>query len=147
MRTANLASGFILIVFGGAMRLWVIPLQIEEGPDGMMSPRLLPRMMVILIVGLSLLLVLSNLRKSALDEGGSPISRGEMLALGKIAAIFAIALILFATTGPLLAGAALVVGALIALGERRPLVLVVMPVALIGGTYLLFYRLLGTAIV
>ena len=42
MRIANLASGAALIVFGALMLLVIIPMQIEEGPDGMMSPRLLP---------------------------------------------------------------------------------------------------------
>ena len=53
---------------------------------------------------------------------------------------------LFLTVGVLAASVVLVVGALLILGERRPVTLVLMPLCLIGGAYLLFYRLLGTAI-
>lgn len=154
MRIANLWSGCTLILFGLVMHWLIIPAQIEEGPDGMMSPRLLPQMMVWLIVGLSLLLIATNLRSgdaaSTLPQDkpmSRPISRDEVIAFGKIALVFAAALILFLTSGPLLAGIALITGSLVALGERRPLVIVLMPLGLIGATYLLFYRLLGTAIV
>lgn len=145
MRIANLTSGVILILFAAIMLLVVIPAQIEEGPQGMMSPRLLPQMMMGLILGLSVLLVVTNLRDHATTEPG-PFTRAELLAFARIAGVFAVALALFLTLGPLPAGIALIVGALLVLGERRPLVLVLMPMVLIGGTYLLFYRVLGTAI-
>ena len=147
MRTANLVSGVILILFGLIMLVLVIPAWIEEGPDGMMSPRLLPQMMVWLIVGLSGLLVVSNLRAAPPDDDGTPpISRGEMLAFARIGGVFAVSLALLLAFGALPASAALILGALLALGERRPLVLVLMPLGLIGGAYILFYRLLGMAI-
>lgn len=146
MRIANLVSGVILIVFGVMMLLWIIPMQIEEGPVEMMSPRLLPQMMIWLIIGLSVLLVASNLRINSKALEASPISLLELVALVKIGTVFAIALSLFLTSGPLLAGVALITGAQVALGERRPVVIAVIPFVLIGGTYLLFYRLLGTAI-
>lgn len=147
MRIANLVSGFILIGFGVAMLWWIIPQQIEEGPDGIMSPRLLPQMMIWLILGLSALLIMSNLRANPNALELSPISLPELLALVKIAGVFAVALVLYLMTGPLWAGVALIVGAQIVLGERRLLVIGLVPVALIGAVYLLFYRLLGTAIV
>jgi putative tricarboxylic transport membrane protein len=146
MRIANLVSGVILIVFGVIMLVWIIPMQIEEGPDEMMSPRLLPQMMIWLIMGLSVLLVASNLRINSKALEGSPISLLELVALTKIGTVFAVAVSLFLTSGPLLAGIALITGAQVVLGERRPLAIALMPFALIGGTYLLFYRLLGTAI-
>lgn len=147
MRIANLVSGVFLIVFGLVMLFVIIPVQIEEGPPGMMSPRLVPQMMMALIVLLSIALVATNLRPGGPeDDGLSPISRDEVMAALKIGGVFALALVLFLTTGPLLAGIVLILGALLVLGERRPIVLVLMPLGLIGGTYLLFYRVLGTAI-
>ncbi len=146
MRIANLVSGVILIVFGMFMLLWIIPMQIEEGPAGMMSPRLLPRMMIWLILGLSMLLIASNLRINTNAFEVTPISLLELLALAKIGGVFAVALSLFLTSGPLWAGIALIIGAQVVLGERRPHVIAFVPFFLIGGTYLLFYRLLGTAI-
>lgn len=158
MRSANLISATILILFSILMLWIVIPTQIEQGPKGMMSPRLLPQMMMWLILGLSVLLILTNLRKPhggtsapsdtpLADYSAPPISRNEISALLKIGAVMILALVLFLTTGPLLSGVAVITGGLAVLGERRPIVFIVMPLVLVGGTYLLFYRLLGTAIV
>jgi hypothetical protein len=146
MRNANILSGVILIVFGGAMLLFIIPAQIEEGPEGMMSPRLVPQMMMALIMGLSLLLVLSNLRAAPEPDAAPPFTRPELIASAALLGLFAAAVALFLTVGVLAASVVLVVGALLILGERRPATLVLMPLCLIGGAYLLFYRLLGTAI-
>ena len=145
MRTANLVSGVALVAFGLLMTFVVIPLQIEEGPPGMVSPRLVPQIMLWMITGLALLLVLTNLRaKSGSDP--APISRSEILALLKIAAAFAVALTLYLLVGPLWAGIALVAGTLLLLGERRPLVVVGMTVGLLAATWVLFYQILQTPI-
>lgn len=145
MRTANLISGAALVVFGLLMTFVVIPAQIEEGPPGMVSPRLVPQIMLWAITGLALLLVATNLRPKA-EDGPAPISTSEILALLKVAAAFAIALVLFFLAGPLWAGIALVAGTLLLLGERRPLVVVGMTVALLGATWVLFYQILRTPI-
>lgn len=145
MRSANLTSGVILFLFGAAMLLFVIPAQIEEGPDYAMSPRLVPQMMVGLIMGLSVLLVLTNLRRGS-DTGPPPFTRDELIAFGSIMGLFGAALVLYFTVGVLAAVLLLVVGALAILGERRVLVYILMPLCLIGGTYLLFSRVLGTVI-
>ena len=63
-----------------------------------------------------------------------------------IGGVFALSLFLFLALGPLPAAIVLIVGALRVLGERRLVILIGMPLVLIGGTYLLFYRVLGTAI-
>ena len=145
MRTANLVSGVALVAFGLLMTFVVIPMQIEEGPPGMVSPRLVPQIMLWMITGLALLLVLTNLRaKPGYDP--APISRSEILALLKIAAAFAVALTLYLLVGPLWAGIALVAGTLLLLGERRPMVVVGMTVGLLAATWLLFYQILQTPI-
>ena len=76
-----------------------------------------------------------------------PISRSELAALARIGAVFALSLALYDWVSPLAAGATLVAGSLLALGERRPLVIVLMPSALLLALWLLFYKVLGTAIV
>ena len=145
MRTANLVSGVALVAFGLLMTFVVIPMQIEEEPPGMVSPRLVPQIMLWMITGLALLLVLTNLRaKPGYDP--APISRSEILALLKIAAAFAVALTLYLLVGPLWAGIALVAGTLLLLGERRPMVVVGMTVGLLAATWLLFYQILQTPI-
>ena len=148
MRRANVLSGVVLALFGLAMLFVVIPWQIEPGPSGMVSPRLVPNMMMTLIVGLAALLVVTNLRAAALDpDEEPPITRAELAALVKIGAVFALGIGLYLLVSPLVAGVALVVSALLVLGERRPLVIVAMPAGLILSIWLLFYKVLGTAIV
>ena len=97
-----------------------------------------------------MLLVVTNLRAEARESEAQtepPISRAELVALLKIGAVFALAVGLYLWVSPLAAGAALVVGALLVLGERRPLVIVLMPAALLLAIWFLFYKVLGTAIV
>lgn len=149
MRRANVIAGFVLAVFGIAMITIVIPWQIETGPPGMMSPRLVPNLMMATVTGLAFLLLLTNLprgKQAAEKPDRAPISRAELIAMGKIAMVFAVSIALYLWLSPLAAGIALVVGALLVLGERRPLVIVAMPVFLLLGIWFIFYRVLGTAI-
>ncbi|MGE4325233.1 MAG: tripartite tricarboxylate transporter TctB family protein [Pseudodonghicola sp.] len=149
MKRADLISGAILAAFGLLMLIVVIPAQIETAPDGFVSPRLVPNLAMILVTGLSLLLVVKNLRPSG-DSAWAPatvFSRGEMIALLKIGAVFAVSLAAFLFGSPLVAGIVLVAGTLLLLGERRPLILVLMPAALLLAIWALFYKLLGSPIV
>lgn len=145
MRTANIVSGMVLAVFGLSMIFVILPIQIEEGPPGMVSPRLVPQIMLWVITCLSLLLAASNLRSGRNDEP-SPISKDEVIALVKVAAAFAAALTLYFTAGALWAGVVLVAGTLLLLGERRIHVIVLMTGGILGMTWLLFYQILGTPI-
>ena len=150
MRYANIITGVVLGVVGLLTIFVVIPWQIAPGPAGYMSPRLVPTMMMALITGLALLLVVNNLRAGAdrtEPHEPQPFTRGEMLAVAKIGGVFAVSVALYLWVSPLAAGAALVVGALLVLGERRPLVIVLMPAGLLLAIWVLFYKVLGTAIV
>lgn len=153
MRRANVVSGVVLAVFGMAMLFAVIPWQIEPGPQGMMSPRLVPGMMMALVTALAVLLVINNLRAAPdskdadSEDDASPIVRGELLALVRIGAIFALAVALFSWVSPLAAGVIVVAGALLVLGERRPWMILGMPAILLLALWFLFYKVLGTAIV
>jgi hypothetical protein len=85
----------------------VIPWQIEPGPRGMMPPSLMPTLMMVLVTGLSLLLVIVNLRdraKGPEEFSASPVSRSELAALGKIGGVFAISIGLYLQVSPLAAG-------------------------------------------
>lgn len=149
MKKADLISGMVLAVFGLLMLAFVIPMQIEQAPAGYVSPRLVPNLAMIVIVGLSVLLIVKSLRQadapSVLPE--VVFSRSEMIALLKVSAVFAVALVLFWLGTPLGAGIALIAGTLVLLGEHRPLILVLMPAGLLLATWVLFYKVLGTAIV
>ena len=145
MKRANLISGTLLCVFSLSMLVFVIPSQIGTGPSGMMSPRLVPQMMMIGIFVLSVLLTITSLRRDS-GDGPPPISRGEMMALLRISAVFAIAIALYEVFGALVGASSLVILGLLVLGERRPLVIGSLSVALLTGLWALFYKILGTAI-
>lgn len=150
MRRANLYSGIVLAVVAIVMLLAVIPWQIEEGPNGMMSPRLVPYLMMGAMLGLSVLLIVTNLSgrdAAVMQDDANPFSQEEMKGLAKIAGVFALAIALFLWVSPLAAGAGLIIGSLVVLGERRPLVILGMPAALLFALWILFYKILGTAIV
>ena len=149
MRRANVVSGLILSLFGLALLFLVIPWQIDQGPADMMSPRLAPQIMMAVVVALAILLTALNWREQHAGDDAetpSPFSRDEMYAVLRIGGVFAVSLGLFEFVGPLAAGFALVAGSLLALGERRPLVLLVMPAGFLLALWILFYKLLGTAI-
>ena len=150
MRRANVISGVILAVFGLIMLVVVIPWQVAPGPDGMMSPRLVPSIMMLVVTLLSALLVFNNLR-AIRDERAvaepNPITAAELGALFRLGVVFALAIALYLWISPVMGGAALILGALLVLGERRPVVLIVMPAGLLLAVWLLFYKVLGTGIV
>lgn len=146
MRRVDFWTGVILAAFGLVSIFAIIPAQIAPGPDGYMSPRLVPTMMMTLITGLAVLIILKNIHADE-DTAGSPLFTGaEIFAVVKLSAVFAIALTLYRFTTPLFAGIALVTGALLVLGERRIHVILGMPAILMLLIWLLFYKLLGTAI-
>ncbi|SDO88551.1 Tripartite tricarboxylate transporter TctB family protein [Lutimaribacter pacificus] len=145
MRRANAISGFVLAAIAILALLVVIPWQIENGPAGMMSPRLVPQLMMGAVLVLSVLLVLTNLEPAGRDDP-PPFSREELRALALISGVFAVSITLYLTIGALAFGSVLVAGTLVVLGERRPLIVAGMPVALMLLLWVLFYKILGTAI-
>ncbi|WP_180899391.1 tripartite tricarboxylate transporter TctB family protein [Martelella soudanensis] len=147
MRRANIVSGVVLVLLGLFALAVIIPNGIGRGPDGMMSPSLVPNMMMGVVVVLSAFLVFSNLRaKPSPDDDELPIARGELLALTRIGAIFLISIALFLLLSPLAGGVFLVAASLLLLGERRPLVIIGMTAGLLIAVWLLFYKVLGTGI-
>lgn len=149
MRTANVISGVVLIGFSMLMLFVIIPWQIDPAPEGMISTRLVPNLMMIAIAVLSAGLIVTSLRsgQQQAGTGQKPFTRTDLRVALLFAALFAIALVLYRFAGPLAAGFALVAGGLLALGERRPVFVLGLPVALLGTLWLVFYKLLGTAIV
>jgi putative tricarboxylic transport membrane protein len=149
LRKSDFISGIALLGFGLVFLLFVIPFDIEAGPEGVLPPSLVPNLMMGLIVFLSLILIVKNRRRpegeNAEDEH-SPISSPEMKAVVWVVVLMASSILLFLWGGALPAAVVLVVGLMLAMGERRPLPLVLTPASLMLGAYLLFYQLLGTSI-
>jgi len=149
LRKSDFISGIALLGFGLVFLLFVIPFDIEAGPEGVLAPSLVPNLMMGLIVFLSLILIVKNRRPSADPQASderSPISIPEAKAVVWVVAILAAAILLFMWFGAIPAAVVLVVGLMLAMGERRPLPLIVTPASLMIGAYLLFYQLLGTSI-
>ncbi|PCH47648.1 MAG: hypothetical protein COC23_01440 [Hyphomicrobiales bacterium] len=146
MRRANIVSGLVLALFGIVMLIIVIPMQIEPGPEGVVSPSLVPNITMIVLTALSILLVVNNLRKTNTGSDPVPISHAEIITLFKFAGIFAVSIALFLWVSPLAAGATLMVSTLLVLGERRPVYIVALPSGLLLMVWFLFYKVLGTAI-
>jgi|TARA_R110002126_G_scaffold86592_1_gene209062 putative tricarboxylic transport membrane protein len=149
MKRADAISGGVLFAFAAVMLFFIIPSQIETGPSGMVSPRLVPNIMMVALAGLSALLVWKSAANvNADDTAGDPvISRAELWAALKLSLVFAGAIVSFLWGSALIAGVVLVSGSLLALGERRIWVLILMPAALMFFLWLVFYKLLGTAII
>ena len=147
MRRADFWSGIVLAVVGLTTIFILIPWQIAPGPQGYMSPRLVPTLMMVLVTGLACLMILRNIAPRPDEKSEAIFTRDEAWAALRVALVFAVALALYHWTGPLIAGIALVLLGLFALGERRPLVLLAMPSILMLLIWLFFYKLLGTAIV
>ena len=124
----------------------------EEAYAGQVSPRLLPQICAVGIGLLSLVLIAGSIRTSVSVQSLPvvdrwPISWFELRAMLVIGGLLAVAIWLFTMIGPIPASIILVCGILFAMGERRILPFVLIPTVLLVGSYLLFYKLLGTAIV
>ncbi|MBT6275395.1 MAG: tripartite tricarboxylate transporter TctB family protein [Chromatiales bacterium] len=149
MRNANIISSSVLLVFSLALLFWLIPWQVEETFDGQVSPRLLPQICAIGIGLLSAVMLFSNLfgadSKPKTDDA-PPITRVEARAMFAIGGLLGLGILLFTWVGPLIACAVLIVGIMVVMGERRPLPIILIPSVLLGGAYVLFYEVLGTAI-
>ena len=72
MQRTNVISGLILCVIG-LITLWLeIPMGIERGPDGVMSPRLVPNLTMLQVLGLSVCWWSKTGKLSALSKNWHP---------------------------------------------------------------------------
>ncbi|MGR3455957.1 tripartite tricarboxylate transporter TctB family protein [Pseudooceanicola sp.] len=148
MRRADIASGSVLLIGSLYMILFGIPAQIDAVENATISPRTLPYVCAVAVAALSAILVLMRLRTPAEEgEGGSPLTLGHMVWSGIILGSVLLGLLLLGPAGPLIASASVILILMLALGERRPVYLVALPAGLILLGWLLFYQILGTAVV
>ena len=147
MPKSDLIAGIVLLVFGLAMLAAVIPAQTSEGGDATISPALLPQICSVGIAGLGVLLTLQaagRLRRGA--AAGVRVPGAEWRAMLAVVLAVAAAIALFVWVSPAAAAVLLVVGPMLYMGERRIWLLAGIPAVLLVGAWLLFYRVLGTAI-
>ena len=147
MPKSDLIAGVVLLVFGLAMLVIVIPTQTSEGGDATISPALLPQICAIGITGLAIMLTLQatgRLRRGV--AAGIRIPAAEWWSALAVLLAVGAAIALFVWVSPAVSAAVLVVGLMLYMGERRIWLLAGIPAVLLVGAWLLFYRVLGTAI-
>ncbi len=140
-------AGVVLLVFGLAMLVLVIPAETSEGGDASISPALLPQICATGIAGLALLLTLraaGRLRRG--QAAGQSVPASEWRSALAVLLAVAGAIAIFVLVSPAVAAGLLVAGLMLYMGERRLWLLAGVPATLLIGAWLLFYRVLGTAI-
>lgn len=146
MKRADIWSGAAVCVMALVTLFVVIPWQIDEVADGYVSPRLVPQITMAFVALLSALQVI-NARRAGAQMPFTLATRTEAAALLKLSGVFAVSLVLFHYVAPAAGAVSLVAGSLLALGERRPILIISITGGLVFVVWLVFYRLLGTAIV
>jgi len=144
VRTADILIASILICFSAAMLFVVVPVQIPEGFGGSVSPRLVPQAALWGIFALALLILIRAV--SGYSTGIDRITRFELLALIAIPALMLGTTWLLPFIGPLGAGALLVSGGGLLMGERNPLILAAQTAGMLLLGYVLIYVILGSSI-
>jgi hypothetical protein len=152
MKKADLASAGVIIAFGLFLLLVVIPVWVqrhEEGGYGL-GAQVMPNVAATIITALGVILLVSRWlagrgERQAVPAGDavSPISRsnGKYLLL---MSLFLVAMTaLFAWVGFVAAGPLTIAGVMIAMGERRPVHVIVTSVVAAGVIWLFFWQLLN----
>ena len=147
MPKTDLIAGVFLTLFGLLTLLVLIPTQTSEGGDASISPALLPQICAIGITGLAIILTFvaaGKLRRG--EAAGLSVPHAEWYSAGAVLIAVIGGIALFKWVSPGLATVVMIVGLMLYMGERRIWLVVGIPGFLLIGSWLLFYRVLGTAI-
>lgn len=145
MNKTDFISGAVFLAFGVLLLAVIIPWQIADPSRALISPRLMPQLCAIGII----ILAIAQCIKALKENGAGKIirfSRSELIALAGVVGLFAVALLLFALTGPLLPAIVLIVAPMLALGERRLWLLLLLPAVCITFVYVVLYVFAGSSI-
>jgi len=152
MKKADLVSAGAIVIFGLLLLVVVIPLWVqrhEEGGYGL-GAQVMPNVTAVIITALGVILLVSRLLTgwgagSAIpaNDSESPISRSNGKYLLLMSLFLAAMTALFAWVGFIAAGPLTIAGAMVAMGERRPLHVVLTSVLSAGVIWLFFWQLLN----
>lgn len=145
MNRTDFISGAIFLAFGILLLTVIIPWQIADPSRALISPRLMPQICAVGIIILAIAQCAKALRENDPTKTAR-FSRAELIALSGVIGLFALALVLFALTGPLLPAIVLIVLPMLALGERRIWLLLLLPALCITFVYVVLYVLAGSSI-
>lgn len=149
-RIANL----VVLISGVVFLVFINPAQTSTGDGTVVSPRLLPQICAGVMVFCSGVLLAKDMiqtfgRNASAEhvlKSNCTITRAEIGALFSVTALLSVCVGLFMWTGALVGVVVLItVGQLLA-GERSPTALIIMPVVLVSGAYVLFYHVLHTSV-
>jgi putative tricarboxylic transport membrane protein len=144
MAKADIVGGVLLMAFGLLLLGWIIPAQTHQDTGAAVPPALLPQICAIGITILAAILTLNALRGKT--PAGKPPMMKEWAAMGAVITIILAGAALFKFVHPAVAGAFVSFATMIYMGERRIHLLILLPAGLVLSIYVLFYELLGTAI-
>lgn len=144
MLKADLIAGVLLMVFGLALLFWIIPMQTDHNTGAAVTPDLLPNVCALGITILAAILSLNSLRSITQEE--EPPKNSEWAAMGAVVVIIMAGAALFEYVHPAVAGFLVTIATMLYMDERRWYLLIGLPGGLVLAIYLLFYELLGTAI-
>jgi hypothetical protein len=144
MPKADLIAGVFLMAVGLLLVFFVIPAETQHNTGAAVPPALMPQVCAIGITILAAILTLNALRGKT-PEGKAP-KLTEWAALGAVTVIVLAAAMLFEYVHPAAAGFFVSAATMLYMGERRWHLVAGLPAALVLCIYLLFYEVLGTAI-
>ncbi|GMG85172.1 hypothetical protein LNKW23_43880 [Paralimibaculum aggregatum] len=144
----------ILFIFGISFLVYINPTFTSDGDGTVVSPRLLPEACAVVIVvctgGLLARDLVARIGRSVVAradaESQGEISRIEFASLAAVTALLCASVALFLWAGPLWGSILLISGSQLLSGERSPVALILTPVCLTAGAYVLFYHVLGTSV-
>lgn len=147
MPKTDLYAGLGLMAFGLITLFVLIPAQTSEGGDATISPALLPQICALSITGLAVLLTFQAAGKIRRGKAaGQTVPASEWASAAAVILAVGVSILLFKYVNPAIAAGLLIVGLMLFMGERRIYFLVGIPGILLVGAWLLFYKVLGTAI-
>ena len=144
MPKADLIAGVLLMASGLLLLFVIIPDQTQQNTGAAVPPALLPQICATGITLLAAILVLNALRGKAGEV--PPPKATEWRAMGAIVAVIIAGTVLFEYVHPAAAGVFIVLATMLYMDERRWYLLAGLPIGLVVCVYLLFYEVLGTAI-
>ena len=152
MKKADLVSAGVVTAFGLTLLFVIVPIWVERHEEGGygLGSQVMPTTLAIIVTALGAIFFVTRFLEGRFGTGAvqaddlpSPISAANWRFL-LLTSLFLIAMIaLFAWVGYLVAGPLTIAGFMIAMGERRPVHIVLTSIVAAGVVWLFFWQLLG----
>jgi putative tricarboxylic transport membrane protein len=144
---ADIVSGLLFVVLSGA--IYVTALQLPAGRGNAPGPAFFPELMAIagVVVGLAICVraIVALRARASLAPAGAPLpeTAGDVARLALLLGVSVAYVVALRPVGFSAASALFLALSLLILGERRVLILLLVPAGLTGGVLFIFTSLLG----